>query len=120
EISEAEIPDWLQGGMDEDTGAIEQDIFDEEFLEEVEVAPEINILDGTDTQDTWVAAFSTEGNSNLQEWYENAVAELEGGNSPADSIPTSAEVGEEPVLVQTVGAVSLEVANLPIESKLAE
>ncbi|MGB7339172.1 MAG: hypothetical protein WBC91_09795 [Phototrophicaceae bacterium] len=92
EIIEAEIPDWLQGGISEDTGIIENDIFAE--------------IDITETQDTWVEAFSKDDSQELEQWYNDAVSNLDGDTEPATAIVTE--------------DVSLQAADLPIESKLDE
>jgi hypothetical protein len=97
EAAPAELPDWLSTGMNEDTGVIDADIF--AAAEEESAATPAFALD---TQDTWVEAFTQEESGELAEWYENAVAGLEGGEVPA-----------------VVGAVAaLATADLPDEDSL--
>ncbi|GAB5492711.1 MAG: hypothetical protein Phog2KO_29260 [Phototrophicaceae bacterium] len=107
DIENVEIPDWLQSGAEQDTGAIDLDIFDadeEAFDEEVF---ELNIADMTETQDTWVEAFSAEDTGELAAWYDDAITTFEGDS--------------EPIVAQVESAdIVLEFADLPIERNLAE
>jgi hypothetical protein len=94
----SELPDWLSTGMSEDTGAIGEDI----FAVPEEESPNTAAF-ALDTQDTWVEAFSQEESGELAEWYENAVASLDGSEAPlAAALPLG----------------GLAVANLPDEDSL--
>ncbi|MEM9953026.1 MAG: hypothetical protein AAF846_15585 [Chloroflexota bacterium] len=110
-----EIPDWLQGNLDDDSNVIEDDLFLEEVVNENEEEADIVYegddlnLSSEDTQDTWVAAFSNEDSQELESWYNSAVAQL-GDTSEAPAITDDA----------LAGAITLEHADLPIESKLPE
>ncbi len=108
DIDDVELPDWLQGGAEQDTGMIDLDIFDEvEEDDTLDEVFELEALDMSDTQDTWVEAFSTEDTGELAAWYDDAVASFEGDDAPVIAQTTSVDV-------------TLEVADLPIESKLTE
>src|SRR5690606_827101 len=108
DIDEVELPDWLQSGADQDSGMIDLDIFDEADEDDtLDEAFELEPLDMTDTQDTWVEAFSTEDTGELAAWYDDAVANFEGSEASVTAQASNLEV-------------TLEVADLPIETKLAE
>ncbi|MGJ3239288.1 MAG: hypothetical protein ACFE0Q_11325 [Anaerolineae bacterium] len=114
--SDDSLPDWLQSGQESDTGVIDLDIFADEDSdddeEEPEAIDELNILDVTDTQDTWVEAFSKQDSQEMQEWYKNALASLEGNTETADEADVMASATDE--------ATSLQAVDLPIERQLDE
>lgn len=123
EIEDTELPDWLAGGMEQDTGDIAEDIFDEmdEVVEEADLnlgddldTVPVNVFDITDTQDTWVEAFSQEETGELAAWYDDAVSSLEDNESSVAEV--EAEIEE---LDDIAEAVILQVADLPIESTLS-
>ncbi|MEL6404876.1 MAG: tetratricopeptide repeat protein [Chloroflexota bacterium] len=107
-----DIPDWLQGGMEDDSGDINADIFDDAIIGETEPSEPVTPIDVTDTQDTWVEAFSAEESQELAAWYEGARADATGDadNQPAIQAEPTAELPTE----------GLQAADLPIESELPE
>lgn len=103
-IEPAEIPAWLQGGMGEDSGDISADIFAAEVLEEADERDEGINISKIDTSDSWVQAFSGEDSPELEDWYEKASAQIDGGEIPTEPAPVS----------------DLQAADLPVESNLPE
>jgi hypothetical protein len=108
---EVDLPDWLSGGAELDSGEIAADIFANslELTEESEpiVPVEQTVLGPLDTSDSWVQAFVQESSGEMEVWYKDSIAHLEG--APAEeTVP--------PVAVAS--AVTLQHVDLPVETRL--
>jgi hypothetical protein len=107
------LPDWLSD-TDEDTGDIAVDIFaasaaDDKGTKEVDIK---------DTSDSWVQAFQQEASGELEEWYEDSVAQIDGDEVPAALSQTAPRPTPDPVAATVAGG--LQSADLPIETTLPQ
>jgi hypothetical protein len=111
-----ELPEWLAGGMEADTGDIVEDIFASSEESEELVAIEEVMVGPLDTSDTWVQAFVQESTGEMEDWYKEKVAGLDD-----EPVAQSAEepVAESiPVAVAAAVSTALEHIELPVETRL--